>query len=869
MPTKIRSGYQRRILDWLTDGGGSISEAATKVGLRLPHASATFKKLRTEGLVTIDQSEKQRGSIQRLTPKGWARIEHDEIARFASIDTDNMPNNAIGCLVARDGPMLLLGYLNQPQKEGFLLPSKAIQIDMSETSSSNGNIGVEVDWAWAVARESKPRWFSLPDLQPINNISQAIPEGITTWNQKEKSIGLIRARLLEPDKPFSLAAGSWFCSAPSEVMPKLPALLNEDYSWTLATFHDNHHKIKPQQPVIAEINRRLGINLLLEAAACDGIVIGEAGLLSRETDSLPTSLLEHWIKRIHPKLTEKSQKTRFDFLLGELGISNRTRKKRRTSGEQSTWGKFKLDWANSPWSEEIEGNDLFFDNSQLRKNALLSIIDWAMNDSKGVPLSIQWPRNIILGKKDSEHILRYPALRIIITEKWEGSKPTLLLKEAEYSSLPIMDLCLERGLKLPISVEISTLQTSTHTLEEKFTIPPQLMNLIKKSQIDINKNSNELQLLIECSKQFPIGNEFEANKLEYDNPLESWIITPSNFRWLRWQRISKRIENHWVELLPPELVPIEHIGTIALSAPIMWKLNARKILNSRLQVNPDSSLDLRKILLKGSLEEKAWWFSCLMTSAQWIAPSIRINLIEVGLKPWIDLQHKLSLNDFTEVLNSLNWMQKLNEIDDSWISLISSGETITQITEVKLWKILITKFQNNSSISFDNISEIISIFDIEWWSPLAEEFFKICIESPRGRLWLESKDIPWAAAILREPGEIHNFPGYGTTIHSGCSNDLLEYVEQYLSKTDITKDSKGVLQIIDLKNALNNVRKGIPPFIGKCHKHCGWLVQPIELWPELNSLIDVSGNEEVSRRLYLKKTGYHKGLKISPQTKLS
>ena len=136
-------------------------------------------------------------------------------------------------------------------------------------------------------------------------------------------------------------------------------------------------------------------------------------------------------------------------------------------------------------------------------------------------------------------------------------------------------------------------------------------------------------------------------------------------------------------------------------------------------------------------------------------------------------------------------------------------------------------------------------------------------------MWLESKDISWAAAILREPGEIHNFPGFGTTIHSGCSNDLLEYVDQYLSKTDTTKDSKGVLQIIDLKNALNNVRKGIPPFIGKCHKHCGWLIQPIELWPELNSLIDVSGNEDVSRRLYLKKTGYHKGLKISPQTKLS
>ena len=76
----------------------------------------------------------------------------------------------------------------------------------------------------------------------------------------------------------------------------MPTLLNEDYSWTLATFHNNKHKIKPQQPVIAEIERRLGVNLLLEAAACDGIIIGEAGLLSRDVNEFPIKVLEYWIK---------------------------------------------------------------------------------------------------------------------------------------------------------------------------------------------------------------------------------------------------------------------------------------------------------------------------------------------------------------------------------------------------------------------------------------------------------------------------------------------------------------------------------------------------------------------------------------------
>ena len=205
----------------MADGGGSISEAANSVGLRLSHASATFKKLRTEGLVMVDQSEHQRGSIQRLTPQGWARLEHDELARLENINLNKIPENAEGCLLARDGAMLLLGYLKSPGKEGFILPSKPIHPDNFDPPSSTRNIGVGEDWAWAIARESEIRWFSIPKLEPVQKQSKDLmPEGITDWNQKEREIGLIRARLLEPDKPFSLSVGSWFPSISKNIIPK-------------------------------------------------------------------------------------------------------------------------------------------------------------------------------------------------------------------------------------------------------------------------------------------------------------------------------------------------------------------------------------------------------------------------------------------------------------------------------------------------------------------------------------------------------------------------------------------------------------------------------------------------------------------------
>ena len=41
----------------------------------------TFKKMRTEGLITVDQSEHQKGSIQRLS-EGWDKLEQDEVADY-------------------------------------------------------------------------------------------------------------------------------------------------------------------------------------------------------------------------------------------------------------------------------------------------------------------------------------------------------------------------------------------------------------------------------------------------------------------------------------------------------------------------------------------------------------------------------------------------------------------------------------------------------------------------------------------------------------------------------------------------------------------------------------------------------------------
>ena len=124
MPSRIRSGYRRRLLDWLADGGGTVSDAAQSVGLHLPHASSELKQLREDRWVASDREEGSKGAVQRLTEVGWKRLQGDDIARLQAIDRSEMPAEAIGCVLTRDDAHLLLAYAESPSSALIALPNR-------------------------------------------------------------------------------------------------------------------------------------------------------------------------------------------------------------------------------------------------------------------------------------------------------------------------------------------------------------------------------------------------------------------------------------------------------------------------------------------------------------------------------------------------------------------------------------------------------------------------------------------------------------------------------------------------------------------------------------------------------------------------
>ena len=81
---RIRSKHQRRVLDWLADGGGTVTEVSNALGIRVPHASVALKKLRESGDVVRDEAN-IRGSRYRLSSQGLARLESDAITRMSEL----------------------------------------------------------------------------------------------------------------------------------------------------------------------------------------------------------------------------------------------------------------------------------------------------------------------------------------------------------------------------------------------------------------------------------------------------------------------------------------------------------------------------------------------------------------------------------------------------------------------------------------------------------------------------------------------------------------------------------------------------------------------------------------------------------------
>ena len=841
-PIRIRSKHRRRLLGRLTEGGATVSELANDVGLRVPHASAELKRLRNDRLVSSDQSEGSRGASMHLTQSGWEAIRSDELSR--AIEASPIPaDSGMCCLLSRDGPNLLLGVLQPIQSPIIPIPTRP----PNETWASSSSTGREgVPWTWAAFRERDPRWFNLSTMEPAINIPEPTdPENIGAYSTQPNVIGIIRARLLDSERPIAIASGHWFTEPSFLPQPPLPERNYHRGEWVLGACHPKSPEVRPRMPIAAVLSDRLPRTMILRTARLNSLVIADLGGLDIVGEKYPLGALAHWIERAHPRLDDAERERRLLSLVKRVS-------KGRGSTDDSTWRRFRADWANAQFVEETDSLRQL-DTRGLGTAAAQALIKWALSDYNVLPLTLeidsQSPEDLVSA------VASHPNLRLVLLDSdWPIFSGFDRLENDPIRPLPWLTLTTESESTLSIRL-LDPIQSQPTTVSDDFH-SKSLDSLGVAAEL-LTFSEDEESVIMSAVSQYPGGNEEWANQMEARYPLAAWIASPPMTRWPRWQRLRDRLDSDWLVLLDLDDLPLERLSEIADEAPdsVLRKFSDK--MEQILRSNPEKALRMRPASdPKNASRGDSWVAAQLLSSAPWLSENLHSDLISWALEAWLcqpPIESMTALEGVAWLFSSAKGQGELRPIVEG---IQSVGVQCSEGHDLRIWASLAKGLNDNSKLNSNELRSILRL-PPGWWGPISSPILSTMLEDEETTSWILSNPIPWCAAILRPIGESCEAPGLNDHLHPGCNPELLSKLHRRLKgrsqNDELTETANSILDLLD---ALDAAASGTAPPPGRTHSYSGWLAQPIENWPIIDTEEALLGDPHVSERIILKKSGY-------------
>ena len=635
--------------------------------------------------------------------------------------------------------------------------------------------------------------------------------------------------------------------------------------------HASQVPVRPNVPVQSSLSSRLVQGLLLQSAKNNSLVISESNLVSENKSKMPISLLSHWINRAHPRLSAAQRNKRLAALERVLGTGKNLPP--RGTKNHSTWQKFRNDWGDSIWeihtSEfKLTEGTLLLDTTSLGKNAVYSIIEWAIHNIES-PLVLHWPKSVEIDDSLLQLVVSLANLRLLIIETGEKLLP-LRITSAKRPA-PFFSLELDDEIKISCrstfeSVKSFSVPVDWNPPEYFEDLQDAISGLGELPSESIWKDiaKEELSCLYLACKIFVdnIGNEKWANQIEKENPLASWLATPVSYRWNRWQRINSKIDISWINLLHPSEVPIDEIGSLVSLSPLEWNKRAEIDLRTRVRVDPDSVLELRKNADLPSLG-RAWLAGRILSELAWLSPYYGADLTKWALTVWLESPDEQIIGP----LEGLFWAEKQGLIQRDWLGKVKSVTNRLEPSHpLHAWQSLIDWLENRRTPDNQIIQRIISELPSEWWSGFSEQIIHQLTNQQQTRIALIELNINWAALILRPIGEHFGPPGALGT-HPGCSADILSRLENISSEVS-NMESIGSFALLDLRDSLQTLANGNTVSIGRLHPLTGWLARPKEMWPNFTIEEIYTGDPQIAARISNSLSGYHDGITKITQLKL-
>ncbi len=829
MPKKtIRSRYQRRILDWLLDDGGTVSQASDALGIAMPHASLALRQLRESGEVQRDESTSIRGAMHRLTPVGANHLFQDIVERVRKYVT-SVPRGMNAVVLSNDQSSIVLGILSLPPSRLISLPRRTELLEQEQGSRSTGKRG----GLWALQRGSTVHWVSRSTYEPVSAPSPPVEGTLTAFSTQTDAIGILRLRLLSQSDTWGVANGTWIRLEEKEVEGPSQLHVGEH---AIGQVVGTPFSVRPEHGLYAHLPSPVDRTLLASSLGNRAQILTESVSFSNNR-SLPVGVLGPWMKKRHPRLSSKKRKSRLRSLTRWL-LSGR--------GKQpvlSVRRDLLADFGERTWRDQSGAIDVVLLDG-ISQHGAICIVEW-MLETTDFDMVVEWPWSEVEDSSLMERLLSSGRCRALITSR--GEAKNFSSKTATISStdqLATVSYRLSEQYEFPVQLDRIVSRSEPEATRDG--LPADASELVRWFQsggldegILTNKKSESSQSrhhIRQAMRLFPEGDSDFSNSMEREAPLAAWIASPESERPTRWKRLESVLPHGWVDLVAVETLDAVTLVKAMARTTTEWKQRAaREVMNA---FDSNSSLLVDIVPLLDIEAYKTMAAHVLLLSNKRHHSDVK-SILPKAATVWLDAPF-----DEEHVLSSLFGLRKTHQIDGDLLQRFLKGASVhPRGSFLRTWYELLTVLDEGAPIPMDFMRTCINVLPEIWWSTWALDWLDAQLSTAAGREWLAHHPKAWPALLFRPNGESLGLPGHPRQ-HPGYTNRTNMKLNLLM-----VPEGSGTPALMDVHDMIQRLEHGGQVHHGRTHPLVGWLTCDVEKWPDFSMEELLDGHDEIARLL--------------------
>ena len=788
-----------------------------------------MRHLREAGEVQRDDGASIRGAVHRLTEQGAQRLLMDLVGRLKK-HTRQIPEGTNAVVLSSDGTSIVLGILQSPESRLFQLPRRT---ELMKSNTGEISIGKE-GGLWAVQRGEKIHWFDLNNFESTSPPPETQEGTLTAWVNRDERVGVLRLRLLEQFEAWNVPDGAWIeLNVRSETGPSQLRLGEHNIGLVQGT----SYQVSPERGLYAHLPSAVDRNLLVSSLGDRAQLMTESIAYAQDR-SLPVDLINTWMRRRHPRLSNVKRNARVRSLKRWL-LSGR--------GQQPNLHlrrSLLADFGDRNWSEQSEAVDVILLEG-VSQNGAACIIEWLL-ESTTLDCIVEWPWAGGNEQHLLDRLLASGRCRALITSRGEplnlSSKTSMLHGTPQ---LAVVSYRLHNLLELNIQLDRSNVRTEPEASRQ--LLPQTAVELLdwnrsggmnERTLTDISQEEPQYVALVrKAMRLYPNGDSTFSNSIERTNPLASWIASPMMERNSRWQRLHTILPQGWVDLLEPQSMDINSLINGMARTSSEWKERAFSVLALRLSNENSLLLDVAKMLEDSSCGSIA--AHLILITSPYFDEEIDMLLSDAS-SVWLDAPYRpedVLMVLFPPSLEFSNARELLFE------QYLKAGQVHPRGSILWAWSNAVIRMRENAPLSLDLIRSCMNVLPSQWWSAWAYDWLSLQLSTSSGREWLATHPLSWPSLLARPKGERVGMPGIPRT-HSGFIPN-----QELMINLLMVPEGEGKAALMDVYDMIQSLEAERPVHQGRIHPLVGWLAKEATVWPIFSNDELFQGDSEVSALL--------------------